>query len=70
MFARIRKTMVADGKVLKVGDVADISTWRNAKALVNNRYVEILNETIADVAEDSETEEVKKPKATKPKTKK
>lgn len=70
MFARIRKSMLADGKALKPGDVVNISEWRNAKALVNSRYVEILNETISDEAQDSETVQVKKPKATKPKTKK
>lgn len=68
--AKILKKMTVGDKDLLPGDVVDISTWRNARALAKNRYVETLDETIANVAEDSETVKVKKPKATKPKTKK
>jgi len=44
MKARVLKKITADGKILNVGEIADITQWRNARTLLSGRYLEILDE--------------------------
>lgn len=39
--------MVSLGKVLQPGDVVDASGWRHVKALVSNRYIEVVTDAPA-----------------------
>jgi hypothetical protein len=43
MKAQILKPMNAQGVMLAVGDIVDVSTWRHAKTLQSNRYIKILD---------------------------
>ena len=43
MKAQILKPLNAQGVMLKVGDIVDVSTWRHAKTLNSNRYIKILD---------------------------
>lgn len=43
MKAQILKPMNAQGVMLQVGDIVDVSTWRHAKTLQSNRYIKILD---------------------------
>jgi hypothetical protein len=45
MLATVRKTMQSDKGLLQAGDVVDVSTWRNVKSLISNRYIELVKET-------------------------
>jgi len=71
MLAKVRKSIVSNGRVLVPGEVVDISTWRNARSLVNARYVELVESAPAPAPVSIEAEEVEvKEKTAKPKTKK
>ena len=63
MKAKILKKLINDdGKQLEVGDIVDVSKWRNAKSLEGSRYItfiieeEITKETKSKVLKGSETE--------------
>lgn len=45
MKAQILKAMISDGKLLQTGDIVDVSGWRHAKTLANNRYIKLIDET-------------------------
>lgn len=59
MLRKVLKPLTADGKVLQVGSVVDISTWRNAKTLEQMRYLAPLTE--AETAKAKKPREVAKP---------
>jgi len=61
MKAQILKSMIVDGRKLVAGDIVEVKGWRHAKALVNNRYIKLIEE---DVVEEK-VAEASKPKATK-----
>jgi len=44
MKARILKRLTDSGKTLEVGDIVDVSNWRNTKTLISGRYLEITHE--------------------------
>jgi len=44
MKATILKTMTANGKTLKFGDIVDVSDWKHTKNLESNRYIKVLAE--------------------------
>lgn len=46
MKAQILKAMISDGKMLQSGDIVDVSGWRHAKTLANNRYIKMIDETV------------------------
>ena len=63
MKAQILKRLInEDGKQLEIGDIVDVSNWRNAKSLEGSRYItfiieeEITKETKSKVLKGSETE--------------
>ena len=63
MKAKILKKLTnEDGKQLEIGDIVDVSNWRNAKSLEGSRYItfiieeEISKETKSKVLKGSETE--------------
>jgi len=62
MKATILKTMTANGKTLKFGDIVDVSDWKHTKNLESNRYIKVLAEE--PVAEEK-PKLVKKAQATK-----
>lgn len=67
--AKIRKSIVSEGRVLAIGEIVDISNWRNARSLVSARYVELVDSATSPVSETTD-EVVVKEKSAKPKTKK
>ena len=44
MKAKILKRMTSLGKQLETGDIVDVTGWRHVKALVSNRYIEIVTD--------------------------
>ncbi len=63
MKAKILKRLInEDGKQLEIGDIVDVSKWRNTKALVGSRYItfvteeETKQETKSKVLKDAGTE--------------
>ena len=63
MKAKILKRLTNDeGKQLEIGDIVDVSKWRNTKALEGSRYItfvteeETKQETKSKVLKDSGTE--------------
>lgn len=46
MKAQMLKAMISDGEMLQPGDIVDVSGWRHAKTLANNRYIKIIDETV------------------------
>jgi hypothetical protein len=64
MKAQILKQLVSLGKTLEVGDIADVSSWKNIKALENNRYIKIIHEDSKPVKAKAEPVEAAKPKKT------
>lgn len=42
MYRVLRKITIADGQVLKVGDIVDAHDWKNRQALVNTGRLEAL----------------------------
>ncbi len=57
MKAKILKRMTVNGKIIEPGTILDVSSWRTAASLKNNRYIEF----IAD--EPVEKDEPKKAKS-------
>jgi hypothetical protein len=43
MKVKVLKRMTSLGNELNPGDIVDASGWRHTKALVSNRYIEILS---------------------------
>jgi hypothetical protein len=75
MLARVRKSLQAGESILQVGDVVDVSGWRNVKSLVSNRYIEIVDSSSKPEPKpakaEKKVEEVEaEPKAEKTKSKK
>ena len=62
MKAQILKSMIVDGRKLVAGDIVEVKGWRHAKALANNRYIKLI--------EDSATIEEPVAEEPKPKAKK
>lgn len=63
MKAQVMKKLVSDGKELQIGDIVDVSGWRNAKALESNRYIRFVTEeelpkkeTKSKVSQDKDAE--------------
>ena len=45
MKAKILKRLTnEDGKQLEIGDIVDVSKWRNTKALIGSRYITFVTE--------------------------
>lgn len=44
MKVRLLKNLTSGGIDLQIGQVVDGSTWRNIRALINSRFVEIVEE--------------------------
>lgn len=44
MKAKILKRMSVEGHMVEAGTILDVSSWRTAKSLANNRYIEFLPE--------------------------
>lgn len=59
MKAQVTKKLINDGRELQVGDIVDVSTWRNTKSLESSRYIKIVsdNEPLT-VFEDDPIQEV------------
>lgn len=70
MLARVRKSLQSDGKILEIGDIVDISTWRNAKTLIASRYVELVKDAPVSKPKAEKKETVEEVKIEKTKTKK
>jgi len=62
MKAQILKSMIVDGRKLVAGDIVEVKGWRHAKALANNRYIKLIEES-APIEEP--VAEEPKPKAKK-----
>jgi len=62
MKATILKTMTANGKTLKFGDIVDVSDWKHTKNLESNRYIKVL---VEEPAAEEKPKLVKKAQATK-----
>lgn len=67
MKAKVLKTLTSLGEVLQSGDIVDVSGWRNVKALVSARYIELVGDNTPVKSEESATEAPKK-KTSKAKT--
>lgn len=59
MKARILKQMTVNGEILLPSTVVDVSGWRTANSLKNNRYIEFIEDAVEI------KEEIKKPKQQK-----
>jgi len=46
MKAKILKRMTVDGKIIEPGTVLDVTSWRTAASLKNNRYIEFIEEKV------------------------
>ena len=66
MKAQILKPMNAQGVMLQVGDIVDVSTWRHAKTLQSNRYIKILDVEPTPIKAVA-PKKVEEPKAEEPK---
>ena len=62
MKAQILKSMIVEGRKLVAGDIVEVKGWRHAKALANNRYIKLIEDSAIETVE---TAEVEKPKAKK-----
>jgi hypothetical protein len=60
MKVRLLKNLTSDGVELQTGEVVDASNWKNTRALINSRFVEIVEEEAKAII----------PTAVKPKIKK
>lgn len=60
MKAKVLKRVTNNGKTLEVGEIVDVSGWRNAKSLASNRYIAFVQDE-PEVA--IKNEPVAKPKA-------
>ena len=38
--------MTVDGKIIEPGTVLDVTSWRTAASLKNNRYIEFIEEKV------------------------
>ena len=38
--------MTVDGKIIESGTVLDVTSWRTAASLKNNRYIEFIEEEV------------------------
>jgi hypothetical protein len=76
MLARVRKSLQAGESILKIGDIVDVSGWRNVKSLVSNRYIELVDASTKPETKPAKAEakvekvEVEEVKAEKTKSKK
>ena len=64
MKAQILKQLTSLGETLNPGDIVDVSEWRNARTLENNRYIKFIQEEAKPVKAKAEPVEVAKPKKT------
>lgn len=56
MKAKILKRMTVDGRIIEPGTVLDVSSWRTAASLKNNRYIEFIkDEPVAEVKEEKKS---------------
>lgn len=63
MKAKILKRMTVDGKILEPGTVLDVTSWRTAAALKNNRYIEFISdESVVEVKEEAKKTKSKQEK--------
>lgn len=63
MKAKILKRMTVDGKILEPGTVLDVTSWRTAASLKNNRYIEfILDESPVEPKEEAKKTKSKQEK--------
>ena len=66
MKVRVLKKMISLGETLQPGDIVDASGWRHTKALISNRYVELVTDAPApkpakaEVAKEEDTKKVSK----------
>jgi hypothetical protein len=65
MLALVKKTMQSDAGTLQAGDTVDVSTWRNVKSLISNRYIELIHDAPAPKAKKAEEPKVEESKAEK-----
>lgn len=65
MLALVKKTMQSDKGILQAGDTVDVSTWRNVKSLVSNRYIELIHDAPAPKAKKVDEPKVAEPKVEK-----
>lgn len=71
MLARVRKAIQSDGKILEIGDIVDVSGWRNTKTLIASRYIELVKEAPTSKPKAEKKEEaIEEAKVEKTKTKK
>jgi hypothetical protein len=56
MKAKVLKQIISGGKKLTIGDIVEVSSWKNIKSLTNTRYIELIEESQVEV----KTPEVKK----------
>ena len=61
MKAQILKSMIVEGRKLVAGDIVEVKGWRHAKALANNRYIKLIEESVLE----EKVAEAPKPKVTK-----
>ncbi len=59
MKAKILKRMTVDGEIIEPGTVLDVTSWRTAASLKNNRYIEFVTDEPISTAK----EEIKKAKS-------
>ena len=51
MAYKVLKPISQNGEMIPTGTIVDASSWRNVRALINNRYlVEVLDATASTVA--------------------
>jgi hypothetical protein len=63
MKAKILKRMTVDGKIIEPGTVLDVTSWRTAASLKNNRYIEfILDESPVEPKEEAKKTKSKQEK--------
>lgn len=45
MKAKVLKQIISGGEKLSIGDIVEVSGWKNVKSLASTRYIELLEET-------------------------
>lgn len=65
MKAKVLKQIITDGKKLIIGEIVDVSSWKNIKSLSNARYIELIEESKLEVETPEEKKVVKKAVAKK-----
>lgn len=65
MKAQILKSMIVEGRKLVAGDIVEVKGWRHAKALANNRYIKLIEDSAVETVETAEEAKPKAKKKTK-----